>query len=76
MKPETRRILDEIDAADEAIAARFRDEPKYLAPVQGSLPLSVSMDGQPMGDPHPCDMTTSELDRALGVPVTPKGLTE
>lgn len=39
----------------------------HYCPEHNPAPAGVSMEGQPMGDPHPCDMTDDDLHRHLGV---------
>lgn len=70
MKPETRRILDEIDAEDAALSARFRAERvHYVRPVQASLPLTCTChpDDNP---PRPCPQkyALSECEAAAAAP--------
>jgi len=41
--------------------------------LKANLPTSVSMEGQPMGDPHPCDLTRAGCDPVTGKPVKAAG---
>ncbi len=44
-----------------------------LPAEKANLPQSVSMEGQPMGDPHPCDLTRAGRDPITGKAMKTRG---
>lgn len=63
------------DAAANVMQHLFRFDPRQCkewqwkeSPEKAAAPQSVSMEGQPMGDPHPCDLTRTGCDPITGKP--------